>query len=236
MRGLEVRDVRFAYVPDRPVLAGATLGVAPGEIVGLVGANGAGKSTLVKLLAGLLRPDAGDILIDGISLLEAPREARRRCGYAPDMALAYPHLSALENLNMLGILWGLPAAETKERAETLLHECGLWERRNQWVRTYSRGLAQRLSICGALLHRPRVVVLDEPFTGLDASGADWARSALASFAAAGGAILVTSQLPELVVSLCERIAWLEQGTIAAAADARSRELLRAWSSRVAELT
>ncbi|RMF51812.1 MAG: ABC transporter ATP-binding protein [Bacteroidetes bacterium] len=210
---INVRDVWFSYQADKPVLRGLTLQVRPGEIVGLLGANGAGKTTTFRLLASLLRPDAGTIHVAGVDVQTDPRTAKQRCAYVPDEPLLYPHLSALENLNLFGVLWGVPAEQIRTRTETLLREVGLWEVRHNWVRTYSRGMRQKLALCAALLHAPDVLLMDEPFTGLDIEAGLWARTLLEETARAGCGIVFTSHVPELVEAFASRVAILHEGRV-----------------------
>lgn len=211
---LLLERVGFAYEPGLPVLSGLTLHARSGEIVGLLGANGAGKTTTFRLLAGLLRPDEGEIRVAGVSLSVEPREARRRSAYLPDEPLAYPTLSALENLDMFGRLWGVPPAEARERGQALLRRVGLWAERDRWVESYSRGMRQKLALAVALLHRPQVLVMDEPFTGLDVAAALFARDLLREHARAGGTVLFSSHVPELIEALADRVAVLHSGRIA----------------------
>jgi ABC-2 type transport system ATP-binding protein len=206
--------VWFAYEPSRPVLAGLDLQARGGEILGFLGANGAGKTTTFRLLSGLLRPDAGEVEVAGVSLPQDPRGARLRSAYLPDEPLLYPTLSALENLNMFALLWGVKKEMAQERAESLLHQVDLWAVRHQWVRTYSRGMRQKLALCAALLHEPKVLLMDEPFTGLDIGAVLWARNLLHRFADAGGCVVFSSHTPEIVDSIADQIAILHCGHVA----------------------
>lgn len=214
MRGVHVHNLWFAYDPSRPVLAGLDLHAKGGEILGFLGANGAGKTTTFRLMSGLLQPDAGEIEVAGVSIPANPREARLRSAYVPDEPLLYPTLSALENLNMFALLWGVPGKEARERAESLLHQVDLWAVRHQWVRTYSRGMRQKLALCAALLHEPQVLLMDEPFNGLDIGAVLWARNLLHRFADAGGCVVFTSHMPEVVESIADQIAILHCGRVA----------------------
>ncbi len=211
---IDVRDVWFAYQANQPVLRGLKLHVQPGEILGLLGANGAGKTTTFRLLASLLRPDSGTIRVAGVDVRSDPRAAKQRSAYVPDEPLLYPHLSALENLNLFGVLWGVPAEQIRTRAETMLREVGLWAVRHDWVRTYSRGMRQKLALCAALLHEPEVLLMDEPFSGLDIEAGLWARTLLQKTAEAGCGIVFTSHVPELVEAFASRVAILHQGRVA----------------------
>ena len=162
---IDIDHVHFSYNPERAVLKGMNLKVAPGEIVGLLGENGSGKTTTFKLLSGLLYPDEGNVSITGLSVLDQLNEALKKSAFVPDEPLLYPKFSALENMNLFSILWGLKGYVSRRHAEALLKEVGLWEVRNQWVQSYSRGMKQKLSLCTALLHKPKVLLMDEPFTG-----------------------------------------------------------------------
>ena len=214
MSGIRLRNIWFAYEPHRPVLAGLDLYARGGEILGFLGANGAGKTTTFRLLSGLLQPDSGEIEVAGVSVPANPQEARLRSAYLPDEPLLYPTLSALENLNMFGLLWGVPKEVTRQRSETLLRQVDLWAVRHQWVRTYSRGMRQKLALCAALLHKPRVLLMDEPFNGLDIGAVLWARNLLHQFADAGGCVVFSSHTPEIIESIADQIAILHCGQVA----------------------
>jgi ABC-2 type transport system ATP-binding protein len=212
MHNVRIDNVFFAYAPEKPVLRGLTFEVAPREIVGLLGANGSGKTTTFKLLSGLLHPDEGHMTLAGISVTDQPREALKKCAYVPDESLLYPHFSALENMNLFAILWGVEGKVAKLRTEQLLRAVGLWEVRKQWVKSYSRGMKQKLSICVALLHEPKVLLMDEPFTGLDIDALLWARELLKAYASQEDrSIVFTSHTPEVVESLANRVVILKDG-------------------------
>lgn len=148
-----------------PVLRGVNLQVQEGEFVTLVGPNGAGKSTLMRILATLIKPSAGEILIGGWSLPEQAGRVRRHLGYISHQSLLYADLTALENLLFFARLYQLDSPE--KRAETALRAVGLYGRRHDFVRTFSRGMTQRLTIARGTIHEPDILLLDEPYTGLD---------------------------------------------------------------------
>jgi ABC-type multidrug transport system ATPase subunit len=182
-RGLEKR------FGEKDVLRGVDLDLPPGGFLLVTGRNGAGKSTLLRLLAGLLAPSGGELEV---------AVGRGRLGYVGHEPLLYRELTALENLELYGRLYRV--AERKERIGMLLERYGLWEARHQRVSTYSRGMQQRLALCRATLHDPELLLLDEPFTGLDADGAELLGRELAELAEAR-TIVVSSHQPERLAEL-----------------------------------
>ncbi|NMO20570.1 ABC transporter ATP-binding protein [Pyxidicoccus fallax] len=213
MSGVELSGLSFRHGRGPDVLDQLSLEARPGEVLGVLGVNGAGKTTLFRLIAGLLKPRVGQVRVGGVDVVANRSEASRRLGFVPDEPLLYPRLSALENLNQFAVLWGVPAAEARPRAEALLRETGLWEERNAWVEGYSRGMRQKVAICCALLHRPSVLVLDEPFNGLDMGAALWLRELLRARASAGDCILLSQHQPEVFDALVDRLAVLHQGRV-----------------------
>ncbi|MBX7214043.1 MAG: heme ABC exporter ATP-binding protein CcmA [Thermoflexales bacterium] len=186
---LEALGIRKAFAL-RPVLRGVDLTVAPGEVVALLGPNGCGKSTLLRIVATLLRPDAGQVRIDGIDALREGGAARARIGVLTHQTLLYPELTGRENLRFHADLRGLPDAGA--RVDAALAMVDLTRRGEDRVRGYSRGMAQRLSLARALLHRPRLLLLDEPYTGLDQASAARLSDTLGAFAADGGGIVLST--------------------------------------------
>lgn len=208
-------NVSFSFHKEKKnVLNDLSFKISPGEIVGLLGANGAGKTTIFRLLAGLLLPDHGEIKIGGISVSNNLKKALKTCAYLPDESLLYQNFSALENMNLFSILWGVEKGITKSKTESLFKEVGLWDYRNQWVESYSKGMVQKLSICTALLHDPKVMLLDEPFTGLDIDSNLWARRMFRNYIEENkSTILFTSHTPEVIESLATRVLILDEGRI-----------------------
>ena len=171
MASIEVDGIDFSFGRTR-VLRGLDLRVERGTAMVVFGPNGAGKTTLLKILAGLLRPDSGAVRIEGVELRQDPAGYRRLIGVISHQPYVYPQLTGRENLEFYGRLYGLP--DPKAEARGMLEEMGLPESADRPASAYSRGMLQRLAIGRALLHRPSVLLLDEPFTGLD----DEARSKL----------------------------------------------------------
>ena len=155
----------------RKIITGLDLTIQPGEFYALLGPNGAGKTTTLRMIAGLLRPDAGRVEIFGVDVVAAPRRAKALMAWLPDEPLLYDRLSPLEYLEFVAGLWLVPPPLAKARAEDLLETLGLWRHRHERCEGFSRGMKQKTVLAGALIHEPKFLLLDEPFTGLDAGSA-----------------------------------------------------------------
>jgi heme ABC exporter ATP-binding subunit CcmA len=205
---LEARGLQRSFGRVR-VLSGVDLSLGPGETLAVIGPNGAGKTTLLRLLAGLVRPNAGEIRLLGQRLGRESNELRRLIGLLPDQSLLYDDLTLLENLTFTARLYRLE--RPRDRAATALESAGLSDRADDLPRRLSRGLRQRAAIARALIHSPRLLLLDEPFTGLDAPAADRLRADLAERVAHGlGLVVVTHHLAE-IWNLASRVAVLVAG-------------------------
>ena len=209
--------LRIAHLTRRygaiAALDDASLEVAPGEIVGLLGANGAGKSTLLRTAAGLQPPDAGTVTIDGIELWTHPTDAKRRLGYAAEEPSFYEELSADEYLDFVAAIRGLDPAPARERARALLDGLGLTGRTDEPVHQYSHGMRKKLSFVAAVLHCPPVLLCDEALEGFDAAGALAAKAELRALASSGVAVLFSSHVTETIERLCDRAVMLHRGRV-----------------------
>jgi ABC-2 type transport system ATP-binding protein len=213
MDGIQVEGVTFRHGSGPDVLSCLSLTAPRGQVVGLLGANGAGKTTLLRLIAGLGRARVGKIRVAGLDVAIHRREASRRVGFVPDEPLLYPKMSALENVNRFALLWGVPAQEARARGEGWLKQAGLWNERNVLIEGYSRGMRQKLAVVLALLHCPSVLVLDEPFNGLDLGAALWLRELLLSRARQGDCVLLSSHQPDALDAVSDKLAVLKDGRI-----------------------
>ena len=204
----------------RIALHGLTLQVSAGEILGFLGPNGAGKSTTVKILTGMIKPDRGRATVAGFDVSREPLEVKKRIGYVPESAALYESLSAREYLDLIASLHHLPPEATRPRIEELLDRFGLSDAIDQRLSEYSKGMKQKVLIVSALLHRPEVVFLDEPLTGLDASAALVVKELIRGLAAQGRAIFFCSHVLEVVERICTRIVIINNGRMIADGTAR----------------
>jgi ABC-2 type transport system ATP-binding protein len=196
-------------------VAGLDLAVEPGEIFGLVGPNGAGKTTTLRMLATLLRPSAGRAEIDGWSVTRNPDDVRRVLGFMPDVFGVYDDMKVWEYLDFFARCYGLPAAARRRMIADLLELVDLGDRRDDYVQTLSRGMEQRLCLAHALVHDPKVLLLDEPASGLDPRARVELRELLRELRALGKTILISSHiLPELE-ELCTSVAIVDRGQVLA---------------------
>ncbi|MFM7282319.1 MAG: ABC transporter ATP-binding protein [Planctomycetia bacterium] len=203
---------------DLHALRGITLEIRSGEVFGLLGRNGAGKTTALRILTGLLAPDEGAVEIDGIDVLRQPLEARRRIAFVPDGAPLYSNLSPWQHLELVGRLHALPSATVRSEGERLLAALELAERGNDPVGQFSRGMRQKTALALAILPKPKLLVLDEPLNGLDAPTTAMFKEVLRMWADRGGAVIYTSHLLDVVERVCDRMALIEGGVVAAEGD------------------
>ena len=206
--GLTVRDLTKRYGTFTAVDA-LDLRCAAGEVLGLVGPNGAGKTTTLRCVAGILRPTQGHIEVAGHDVVEAPIEAKRALALIPDTPHPFDMLTVLEHLRFTQLAYDLPGAE--DRFDEVLEELDLGEKRDALASTLSRGMRQKLAIACAFLRNPRLLLFDEPLTGLDPRAIRTMREALARRAAAGAAVVISSHLLDLVERICDRVLVLHRG-------------------------
>ena len=189
--------------------------VEKGEIFGFLGPNGAGKTTTIRILTGVIKPDGGTATIIGHNILKQLLKAKQVISVVPEMANAYIDLTAWQNLMLIGELYGVTKRERQERARHLLREFGLYERRNQLARGFSKGMKQKLILCMALLTGPQVLFLDEPTAGLDVESARLIRDTIRQINKDGTTIFLSTHNLEEANQLCDRIAIINHGRIAA---------------------
>lgn len=198
-----------------PALQSISFEIAPGQVFGVLGRNGAGKTTLLRILMGLLMPSSGHARILGLDCFSERVELKRVVGYLPDTPFFYDYLTARELIRFYGEVHGLMPDEAAQRSHQLLSELQLVEAADDFVTNYSLGMKKKLALILALLHEPRVLILDEPTTGLDPLASRQVRSLIRSYADTGGSVLLSTHWLEMAESVCDRVAILHQGRLVA---------------------
>jgi heme exporter protein A len=209
---IQIRDLVKAFGP-RQALSGLSLDVAPGDRIMLVGPNGAGKTTLLRILATLSRPTSGEVTIAGHDLRTSGAAVRRMLGYLSHESLLYEDLTAIQNLQFYARLRADAAGGATARIEMLLRRVELWSRRDDLVRTFSRGMCQRLAVARAVLHRPELLLLDEPYTSLDTGAAEVLTALLTSLAGDGCTMILTTHRPAEEGQIANRMVALDRGRV-----------------------
>lgn len=211
---IEAIRLRKYFGPVKAV-GDVSLKALDGRITGLLGPNGAGKSTTLRVLYTLLSPDSGDALIDGVSAVRQPLEARRRIGVLPHSAGIYPNLTARENIAYFGELHGLPRAERAERTAQMIRLLEMEEFADRRAKGFSQGQRVKTALARALIHRPRNVLLDEPTNGLDVMAVRGLRRLLGKLRDEGHCVLFSSHVMQEVGALCDEVVVIAHGTVVA---------------------
>ena len=211
---IEVRGLRKSF-GEKEAVAGIDLNIAAGSLAGLVGPNGAGKTTSLSMMTGLLRPDAGQVVIRGLDVWADPVAAKAAIGVVPAEARLFERLSGEETLEYAGRLRGLPAAEARSRAAQLLDVLDLTADGKRLVADYSTGMRKKAVLGCALIHNPSVLFLDEPLEGVDPISADVIRRLLIRLVESGSTVLFSSHVMELVEQVCDHVSVIDKGRIVA---------------------
>lgn len=209
---ISVRDVTKKY-RSRIALDRVSIEVRRGEVFGLIGPNGAGKSTFISMLATINKPDSGDILVDGESIVKTPGRIRERIGYVPQEIALYPMLSAYDNLDLWAGVYGLKGQQKKQRIRAVLDYLRLGDRSRDRVATFSGGMKRRLNIAASLLHKPEILIMDEPTAGVDILSRTTISEMIRSLKNRGCTIIIASHCIDELESLCDRVAILNKGVL-----------------------
>lgn len=209
---IELRNICKDYATTR-ALTGISLSVNSGEVFGYIGGNGAGKTTTIKILTGLIKPTSGEALICGQNILTNPLEVKAAIGYVPESGALFDKLSPREYLTNIGRLYRLSDGAIKSGLDEWLDYFGLSERIDQRMEVFSKGTKQKVVWIAALLHNPRVMIFDEPLSGLDVEAITRAKDLMKKFASEGKTIFYSSHLIDIVEKVCTRIAVLHKGKI-----------------------
>ena len=217
---LTITDLEFSYEADQKnVLNAVSFEIQPGTITAILGPNGAGKTTTIKTILGLIPRYEGQILLNGLPL-DNPVQ-RKLLGYAPENAYFTPYLTPMEILFSLGTLSGMPRSEIKNKAECWLQRLNLSHVLDQQVKTFSKGMKQRLALCQAMMHKPELIILDEPTTGLDPIGKDVVKKLLLELKDGGTTIMLSSHHLLDVQEICDDLCIIHRGRILVAGETKT---------------
>ena len=209
---LQISNLTKVY-GDKAAVDNLSLDIRGGEIYGFIGHNGAGKTTTLKACCGILRPDSGQILVDGISMGDNPLECKRRLAYIPDNPDVYEFLSGIRYLNFVADMYGVSAQQRQEKIRELGDLLSLTESLAEPVSAYSHGMKQKLAIIAAFLHDPKLILMDEPFVGLDPKSAHDLKQLMREHCDRGGAIFFSTHVLEVAEKLCDKVAIIKRGKL-----------------------
>ena len=209
---LNIEHLTKAY-GEKKAVDNLSLHIAPGEIYGFIGHNGAGKTTTLKSVVGILQFDAGEITIDGISIKENPLECKRRFAYIPDNPDLYDYMTGIKYLNFIADIFGVGANERQARIRKYADAFELTADLAQPIAAYSHGMKQKLAIISAWLHQPKLILMDEPFVGLDPKAAHLLKGMMRELCDEGGAIFFSTHVLEVAEKLCDKVAIIKSGRL-----------------------
>jgi len=212
---LQVKNVTGGYSPRKPVLHDISFEISSGEMVGLIGLNGAGKSTTIKHILGLMKPQQGQVQVNGTTLDEDPEKYRAAFSYVPESPVLFDELTVEEHLRLTGMAYTVNEAEFEQKKEKLLEQYQMLPKRKAFAAHLSKGMRQKVMIMNALLANPPLYIIDEPFLGLDPLGIRSLLDQLVEVKEQGGAILMSSHILSTVEMYCDRFIVMHQGAIAA---------------------
>ncbi len=213
---IELLNVSKAYAKNgKKAVDGLTLNIKGGELYGFIGPNGAGKTTTIKLMTGILTPDEGTVTMAGHSMAQERLEAQRLIGFVPDGNDLYDRLTGLEYLNFMADIYQVSAADRKAHIEKYLDIFDLKDAMGNQIRSYSRGMKQKLAVIGALIHHPPVWILDEPLTGLDPRASHLLKEEMKAHCAQGNTVFFSTHVLEVAEKLCTRIGIIDHGQLIA---------------------
>ena len=209
---LKIKELTKTY-GDKKAVDDLTLHIRPGEIYGFIGHNGAGKTTTLKSVAGIIDFDKGEILIDGISIKEEPIKCKRMIAYIPDNPDLYDFMSGIKYLNFVADIYGVSASDRQQRIREYADKLELTADLAQPVSTYSHGMKQKLAIISAWIHSPKLIIMDEPFVGLDPKASFILKGMMRELCDNGGAIFFSTHVLEVAEKLCDKIAVIKHGRL-----------------------
>ncbi|MBY7142775.1 ABC transporter ATP-binding protein [Virgibacillus sp. NKC19-3] len=214
VKSIKLTDITKAYGKQEAV-HNLSLEVPKGELFGFLGPNGAGKTTTIKMMTGLLEPSTGSVEIGGVNIWKEPMKAKKQIAYVPDQPNLYQKLTGWDYLEFIASVFRIPQTKFQAKAEELLHVFSLTDRANELIEGYSHGMKQKIAICGALVHEPDVLFLDEPTVGLDPKSARSLKSLLRQLCDNGMTAFVSTHILEIAEQMCDRVGIISDGRIIA---------------------
>ena len=218
---LSIRNFSKRYKGGKKAVDGLNLEVCAGDIFGFIGHNGAGKTTTIRAVAGVLDFEEGDILVDGLSIRKEPVACKRLLAYIPDNPDLYDHLTGIQYLNFIGDIFAVGRTEREARVQRYADAMELTRNLGDLVSSYSHGMKQKLAIISALIHRPKLLVLDEPFVGLDPKASHTLKEIMRELCVEGGAIFFSTHVLDVAEKLCDKVAIIKDGRLIACGDTAS---------------
>lgn len=215
---LTIEHLTKTYPGGKTAVRDLSLHVAPGDIYGFIGHNGAGKTTTIKAAVGLLAFEQGDIRIDGVSIRQDPLACKQTFAYIPDDPLLYPYLTGQQYLDFVADVFAVSRTDRSRRTGELARQFGLTDVLGDLISSYSHGMKQKLAILGALIHAPRLLILDEPFVGLDPEAVVTLKERMHELCRQGGAVFFSTHVLDVAERLCNKVAIIRQGQLVAAGE------------------
>ena len=215
---LEIKNLKKTYKGGKTAVANLSLSVKPGDIYGFIGHNGAGKTTTIKCVVGIHDFDEGEILVDEVSIRKDPIRCKKVLAYIPDNPDLYDYLTGIQYLNFMADIFEIPAEEREQRIREEADAFEITSALGDLISSYSHGMKQKLAIIGALIHQPRLLILDEPFVGLDPKAALVLKNKMHQLCEAGSAIFFSTHVLDVAEKLCNKIAIIRQGELIAAGE------------------
>ena len=209
---LRIENLTKTY-GEKKAVDDLTLHIMPGEIYGFIGHNGAGKTTTLKCCTGILKFDSGEIYIDGKSINDEPLACKKEIAYIPDNPDLYDYMSGIKYLNFVCDIFGVPSAERKEKINRYAEAFEIKKDLGEAIQSYSHGMKQKLAVISALVHSPKLIILDEPFVGLDPKSAFTLKQIMREICEGGGAIFFSTHVLDVAEKLCDKIAIIKEGRL-----------------------
>lgn len=210
---LNIRSLSKTYIGGKKAVSDLSLDIQAGDIYGFIGHNGAGKTTTIKAIAGIIDFEEGEILVDGISVKENPLECKRKIAYIPDNPDLYEYLTGIQYLNFIADIFQISKSDREDRIQKYADTLELTPSLGDLVSSYSHGMKQKLAIISALIHRPKLMLLDEPFVGLDPKASVLLKEIMVEMCAEGSAIFFSTHILEVAEKLCNKVAIIKNGSL-----------------------